>query len=45
MNWWTELPHTAVRLIEDISRTASIKEVGLQEAKIDDIIRTAYHAG
>ncbi|MCI9076402.1 MAG: ATP-binding cassette domain-containing protein [Dorea sp.] len=36
---------TAARLIEDISRTAPIKEVGLQEAKIDDIIRTAYHAG
>lgn len=36
---------TAARLIEDISCTAPIKEVGLQEAKIDDIIRTAYHAG
>lgn len=36
---------TAARLIEDISRTAPIKDVGLQEAKIDDIIRTAYHAG
>ena len=31
--------------IEDISRTASIKEVGLREAKMDDIIRTAYHQG
>ncbi|MDE5909928.1 MAG: ATP-binding cassette domain-containing protein [Lachnospiraceae bacterium] len=36
---------TAARLIEDISRTAPIKEVGLLEAKIDDIIRTAYHQG
>ena len=36
---------TAARLIEDISHTAAIKEVGLQEAKIDDIIRTAYHMG
>lgn len=36
---------TAAQLIEDISHTAPIKEVGLQEAKIDDIIRTAYHQG
>ena len=34
---------TAARLIEDISHTAPIKEVGLEEAKIDDIIRTVYH--
>ncbi|EOS35096.1 MULTISPECIES: ATP-binding cassette domain-containing protein [Schaedlerella] len=33
---------TAARLIEDISHTAPIKEVGLKEARIDDIIRTAY---
>ena len=33
---------TAARLIEDISRAAPIKEVGLEEAKIDDIIRTVY---
>ena len=33
---------TAAQLIEDISHTAPIKEVGLREAKIDDIIRTAY---
>lgn len=36
---------TAARLIEDISHTAPIKEVGLREAKIDDIIRTAYQQG
>ncbi|MDE7273623.1 MAG: ATP-binding cassette domain-containing protein [Lachnospiraceae bacterium] len=36
---------SAARLIEDISHTAPIKEVGLQETKIDDIIRTAYHQG
>lgn len=33
---------TAARLIEDISHSAPIKEVGLEEAKIDDIIRTVY---
>lgn len=33
---------TAARLIEDISRIAPIKEVGLEEARIDDIIRTVY---
>lgn len=27
------------------SHLAPIKEVGLEEAKIDDIIRTAYQAG
>lgn len=36
---------TAAQLIEDISHTAPVKEVGLQEAKIDEIIRTAYHQG
>ena len=36
---------TAARLIEDISHTAPIKEVGLEEAKIDDIIRTVYKQG
>lgn len=36
---------TAAKLIEDISHSAPIKEVGLQEAKIDDIIRIAYHQG
>ena len=36
---------TAARLIEDISRTTPIKEVGLEEAKIDDIIRTVYQQG
>ncbi len=36
---------TAARLIEDISHTAPIKEVGLEEAKIDDIIRTVYRQG
>ena len=36
---------TAARLIEDISHTAPIKEVGLEEAKIDDIIRTVYQQG
>ena len=33
---------SAARLIEDISHTAPVKEVGLEEAKIDDIIRTVY---
>ena len=33
---------SAVRLIEDSFHTMPIKEVGLQEAKMDDIIRTAY---
>ena len=36
---------TAARLIEDISHTAPIKEVGLEDAKIDDIIRTLYQQG
>ena len=36
---------TAARLIEDISHTTPIKEVGLEEAKIDDIIRTVYQQG
>lgn len=36
---------TAARLIEDISHIAPIKEVGLEEAKIDDIIRTVYQQG
>lgn len=36
---------SAARLIEDISRAAPIKEVGLEEAKIDDIIRTVYQQG
>ena len=36
---------TAARLIEDISHTAPIKEVGLEEAKIDDIVRTVYQQG
>ena len=33
---------TAAQLIEDISRISPIKEIGLNETKIDDIIRTAY---
>lgn len=33
---------TAAQLIEDISRVSPIKEIGLNETKIDDIIRTAY---
>lgn len=36
---------SAARLIEDISRVAPIKEVGLEAAKIDDIIRTVYQQG
>ena len=34
---------SAARLIEDISRQAVIKDLKLEEAKIDDIIRVAYH--
>jgi ABC-2 type transport system ATP-binding protein len=33
---------TAARLIEDISKSAPIKDIRLEEAKIDDIIRAAY---
>lgn len=36
---------SAAQLTGDISHTAPIKEVGLEEAKIDDIIRTAYRQG
>ncbi len=34
---------TASRLIEDIQNQARIKDIRLDEAKIDDIIRAAYH--
>lgn len=33
---------TAARLIEDISKIAQIRDVSLEEAKIEDIIRVAY---
>lgn len=33
---------SAAQLIEDISRLSPIKDISLQEAKIDDIIRVAY---
>lgn len=33
---------SAAQLIEDISRVSPIKEISLQETKIDDIIRAAY---
>ena len=33
---------TASRLIEDISKQAKVKDIRLDEAKIDDIIRAAY---
>ncbi len=33
---------SAAQLIEDISKNAPIKEISLQETKIDDIIRAAY---
>jgi ABC-2 type transport system ATP-binding protein len=33
---------TAARLIEDLSRSATIKDVSLEEADIDDIISIAY---
>lgn len=33
---------TAAQLIEDISKISPIKEISLQETKIDDIIRAAY---
>lgn len=33
---------SAAQLIEDISRISPIKEISLQETKIDDIIRAAY---
>ena len=36
---------SAARLIEDISHKAPVKEVGMEEAKIDDIIRTVYQQG
>lgn len=34
---------TAVQLIKDISEQKQIKDVSIEEAKIDDIIRIAYH--
>ena len=34
---------TAVQLIQDISEQKLIKDVAIEEAKIDDIIRIAYH--
>jgi len=34
---------TAVQLIHDISEQKKIKDVAIEEAKIDDIIRIAYH--
>ena len=43
-DYWT-IGEVYERLIEDISRTTPIKEVGLEEAKIDDIIRTVYQQG
>lgn len=36
---------TAVQLIQDISEQKLIKDVSIEEAKIDDIIRMAYHQG
>lgn len=34
---------TAVQLIQEISEQKKIKDVAIEEAKIDDIIRIAYH--
>ena len=36
---------TAARLIEDLSRTVKIKDVRLEDAKIEEIIRLAYKGG
>lgn len=33
---------TAAKLIEDIGKQAKIKDIRLEEANIDDIIRVAY---
>ena len=33
---------SAAKLIEDISQKAPIKEISLEETKIDDVIRVAY---
>ena len=35
---------SAAQLISDISKEADIKEIGLEEPKIDDIIRVAYRS-
>ena len=34
---------TAAKLIDEIGQQAAIKDISLEEADIDDIIRVAYH--